>query len=207
MNLIQQALSGNLYPDYLVTINDSNGKVSLTSLINDPLGLSGAPNWGDNKILPEKIGNTISGASAVVANLANATGVSSASGLKSIDTRIKWTGSDNQSFDLSLVFAFNQGDYGVLSSIKEVNRLVHPESNVGGFYTAPLGYTGGDDNNGMLQVTIGSWFRASKLICTNSSFTIENIFDTSGKPILANINLSFKSYQLLTADEFNSWFL
>ena len=54
--------------------------------------------------------------------------------------------------------------------------------------------------------SIGSWFQATNVVCKSNDYTIDRIFDESGKPVLAKTTLQFSANKLLTAGEMNAWF-
>lgn len=201
MTLISQAIQGGLFPDYEVTIVDSSGSVSLTSVLSEALDFNNQADWAGDNILPDKLNSSMTAGVSMTQKI----GLTSASGLKVSDTEFKWQGTANQSFSLNLVFALNEGK-SILSSVKSLNNLIYPKDKTMGFYTAPLGYKGGDDKSGLLMVTIGSWFQATDVVCKSNDYKIERIFDESGKPILAKTTLQFSANKLLTADEMNAWF-
>ena len=201
MTFITQAIQGGMFPDYEVTIVDSSGGISLTSVLSDALDFSNQVDWAGDNILPDKLNSVMTAGVSMTQKI----GLTSASGLKISDTEFKWQGTANQSFSLSLVFALNESK-SVLSSVKALNKLVYPKDKQMGFYTAPLGYKGGDDAAGLLMVSIGSWFQATNVVCKSNDYSIDRIFDESGKPILAKTTLQFSANKLLTADEMNAWF-
>lgn len=200
MMIIEEILKGKLYPDYIVTVVSAGG-VSLTSVLSDALNINASVDWAGDSLLPDKI----NGMATKGISTAQKIGLTSASGIKVIDTTFRWQGTENQSFSLNLLFS-SLGSQSAISSIKEVNKLTAPQSVVGGFYTAPLGYVGGSDLNGLLQVSIGDWFRATNVVCTNNGISIETVMDENGKPMFAKTTLNFKAYKLLTASEYNAWF-
>nr|DAX81736.1 MAG TPA: hypothetical protein [Bacteriophage sp.] len=200
MTFIEEALSGNAFPDYKISIVGDG--VSINSVLTQSLSFQSQVDWGSDNILPQGVQNAIASAG----NVAQKVGLHSGSGFNEMSTLFKWSGTSNQTFSLNLIFAL--GDQGVLSNIKELNKLVYPKSKgTAGLYTAPMDYKGGSDKAGLLHVTIGSWFRATDVVCTNNQFEIDRIFDENGKPILATANVSFSAYKLLTADEMNEWFI
>ena len=201
MTFITQAIQGGMFPDYEVTIVDNSGGISLTSVLSDALDFSNQADWAGDNILPDKLNSMMTAGVSMTQKV----GLTSASGLKTSDTVFKWQGTANQSFSLSLVFALNESK-SVLSSVKALNNLIYPKDKQMGFYTAPLGYKGGEDTAGLLMVSIGSWFQATNVVCKSNDYTIDRIFDESGKPVLAKTTLQFSANKLLTADEMNAWF-
>ena len=199
MTFLEEAISGNAFPDYKISIV-GNG-ISISSVLTQSLSFQSQVDWGSDNILPQGSQKMIASAG----NIAQKVGLHSGSGMNEMSTLFKWSGTSNQTFSLNLVFAL--GDKGVISDIKELNKLVYPHSVEGGMYKAPLDYKGGSDKAGLLHVTIGSWFRATNVVCVNNQFDIDRIFDENGKPILATANVSFSAYKLLTADEMNEWFI
>lgn len=199
MTLIEEAINGTLYPDFTVHIIGDG--VSLTSVLTQGISFNAQVDWTSDSLIPEKMQEWANKAAAL-ANKVNAT---SASGLNEQATLFKWASSQNQTFSLPLIFSY--GDASPISSIKQLNKLAYPKDKGSGFYTAPMGYMGGNDKAGLLQVTIGTWFRATEVVCTSNSFELDSIFDENGKPALATCTVNFSANKLLTADEFNAWFL
>ena len=201
MMIIEEILKGKSHPDFLVSIVSSSGGVALSSILAEALNINASVDWAGDSLLPDKVNGTVTKG----VSTAQKVGITSASGLKVMDTTFRWQGTENQSFSLNLLFS-SLGTQSAISSIKDVNKLTSPMSIAGGFYTAPLGYVGGDDKNGLLQVSIGDWFRASNLVCVNNGISIEPVFGEDGKPMFSKTTLNFKAYKLLTASEYNAWF-
>jgi hypothetical protein len=201
MTLIEEAINGTLFPDFTVHIIGDG--VSLTSVLTQGISFNAQVDWTSDSLIPEKMQEWANKAAA----FANKAKLTSASGLNEQATLFKWASSQNQTFSLPLIFSY--GAASPLSSIKQLNKLAYPKDkgSGSGFYTAPMGYMGGNDKAGLLQVTIGTWFRATDVVCTSNSFEVDSIFDENGKPALATCTVNFSANKLLTADEFSAWFL
>ena len=58
----------------------------------------------------------------------------------------------------------------------------------------------------LCHVTIGRWFRASGLYCTNASIQFSQHMDDEGKPLYGIVQLTFETHRMYDAKEVAAWF-
>lgn len=126
-------------------------------------------------------------------------------------TRKKWQVSNNGEFTLQLLFVATS-DYNsqVKEPIKNFMDYTHPLSASDVLVEPPKGYTGGDDQKGMVSVQIGNWFKADKLIIESVMPIISKglVEGSDGKvPRYAQVTVRFARYQMPTASEIKEWFI
>lgn len=62
-------------------------------------------------------------------------------------------------------------------------------------------------DQGLIHVSIGSWFAATGLFCTGVTWSMSKFVDEEGSPIYMKVNFNFVPYKTLTASEISGWFL
>lgn len=171
--------------------------------------------------LSEKL-NVIKGAGA---GLANAAGVDVDLGsqvrLGNLNqTANFWTGSERPTFSIDLLFiALRRGD-DVRAQVDPLYQTVFPSGSNVVSINAPLGYTTdprGRNATGTFAIQLGTWFRATRQVMTNVSFTFsQEMIPLDGSvtqeptrfaPLFARGSITFQPYRDITFREFQGYFL
>lgn len=136
-------------------------------------------------------------------------------------TSLFWTGSQKPTFNLDLLFiALRRGD-DVRTQVESLYQTVFPTLGKGGvFLRAPLGYNvnGRGEATGTFAVQLGQWFRATRQVMTNVTFTYSQEMipldgDPNGAeptkfaPLFARGSISFEPFRDITFREFQGYFL
>ncbi len=219
LGLFNKSISGELYPDYKVTITNSypsrEKEITLSGLLSDAFSLSAQSNdsaeWSFVEETKSKFGVATDLGDKAFSSLGSAITTTSVSG-----TRVKWTGTSNPTFSLTLMFSSTaSGDQNLKTALANLNKIQYPSKTNVGLYEAPLGYAPNlvDENRregegGLLfSINIGTWFDSPNYWTINpSSISIDTIFDENGKPMILTASLELTAWQLPTAKEVNSWF-
>lgn len=221
LGLLNKSISGELYPDYKVIITNSypsgSKNITLTGVLSEGLSLTGQSSDGDEWSLMEEIKGKFGGVTQIADNMMSKMLGSAATTTSVSGTRVKWTGTSNPSFNLSLIFSSTAGaDQNLKTALSNLNKIQYPASTTnlgfGEVYEAPLGYSPGIDEDErsklLFTVTIGTWFKSLNYWTVNpSNIVIDTIFDGDGKPMLLTADLELTAWQLPTADEVNRWFI
>jgi hypothetical protein len=144
-----------------------------------------------------------------------------------------WTGSEKPKFSIDLLFiALRRGD-DVRDQVDSLYRTVFPTLGKGGvFLQAPYNYSvdGAGRARGTFAIKLGEWFRATRQVMTNVSFTFSqemvpldggsggggilsigdgviNQEPTKFAPLFARGSIQFEPYRDITYNEFRGYFL
>lgn len=123
-----------------------------------------------------------------------------------------WQGTDKPTFNLQLLFVAYKKGYDVLENVKTLLKGVYPdglmEYSAGLVWNAPLSYTprGLAGADGTWSVAIGQWFYAPFQIFTGVNPRISKHVVADGKPLYAEVMVSFEPYRILTSKEFFEYF-
>lgn len=126
-----------------------------------------------------------------------------------LETRATWSGSNLPQFNFEIQFICLDSEdprQDVVEKVNSLMRAVYPDKKASGFFTAPLGYSTKENNAGKFDISIGDWFRGTKMIIENISFTYGKEVNRKGKPIYANGNITFRPFQMITYKEFTKYF-
>lgn len=137
-----------------------------------------------------------------------------------IQTANFWTGSEKPKFSIDLLFiSLRRGD-DVREWVDPLYRTVFPTLGKGGlFLQAPYNYnvSGNGNARGTFALQLGTWFRATRQVMTNVSFTFSQeqvpldgtptTEPTQFAPLFARGSIQFEPYRDITYNEFRGYFL
>jgi hypothetical protein len=130
-----------------------------------------------------------------------------------------WTGSTKPVFSLSLLFLKLRVRDNISLKVQSLYSAVLPTTNVSAkipvgnlsltTIRAPLGYfpTSGKTAAGTCALQIGSWFKATNLICKNVDFSFSREVSTDGFPLFAVGTVVLEPYRMITFEEFRAYFI
>lgn len=124
-------------------------------------------------------------------------------------TVLAWEGTDKPSFSLNLLFVAYKSTIDVLTQVKTLLKGVFPETALGkGIFKAPLEYNamGVGGAVGCWTVAIGQWFFAPFQLFTTVSPRISKEVVSGGKPLYAEVGVSFEPYRMINWKEFQTYF-
>lgn len=122
------------------------------------------------------------------------------------ETKHIWSNSRRPSFSINLIFVrFRMSDPAVTTIVRDIVKSVYPRGG-DGLLQAPGGYNSTDGSN-TWTLSVGSYFRASKLVLTEASGSMSKEVVSDGTPLYAEVNVTFETYQLTTEDDFSQFFL
>jgi len=151
-------------------------------------------------------------------------------------TALTWIGSEKPKFSIDLLFLATRRGEDIRDPIKELYRGVFPTVTGGGvlgsaILKAPYGFRqtqGGLSAKGTVGVQLGRWFRATRQIITNVSFTFSQemvpldgtprsrtgatsdagptVDPTKFAPLFARGSISFEPFRDITYNEFTGYF-
>ena len=213
-----------------ISLPSTNGNsVRINGLLQGEFNISGGNQWNTPLAsaaldsLSEKV-NIVKAAIQGGANLlGKKVDLGSQVQLKTLNqTNNFWTGSERPKFNIDLLFiALRRGD-DIRDFIEPLYSAVYPSLGRGGIYLkAPLGYNvdGRGNPKGTFAIKLGSWFRATKQVMTNVSFTYSQemipldgnpnsgIEPTKFAPLYARGSISFEPYRDITFREFKGYYL
>lgn len=214
-----------LDPKYGVTItlHNANGEVTnVRANLQTDVTIGGGNDFGD--------GLNLAGAAGILSSTA-AGAVSSAIGTLSDirktfqgrdivhvwETEAVWRGSGRPTLELDLTFLClsTSGDIGqktdVPTRVNQMMRAVYPDMSGSSTFTRiltpPLGYTRKDNDDGKIDLRIGNWFYAKRLVAEAASFTYSKEVNRLGQPIYAAGRVVLRPYRAISYKEFLKYFL
>lgn len=214
-------LTGDYYKHHKVMItapSGAPGEPILTSVLStETFDIGMGSNWdGDSGgSMMGKALETMGSSAALLAQTAGGT-ITSQNTATTIAT---WGGSDVQKFTLSLVFGLGTS-VGAMDAYRTMIGWTYPELSGAGImgvelFKPPAGFNATKAlksanpglAEGLFTVRIGDWFEAKNVIVESCSPKIQTIFDDSGAPVLVQADVTFRAFRLLSADEFQQWFI
>jgi len=198
--------------DYIVVVNSPAGTISGYMTEGSKVTLTTSSDWSPGSFTGA-VDKGIQGVKNYVTKLVTGEGLKTTSIGQTIKT---YSSSAVGGFSVSFMCIPGKLSCGSYTDeINKLSKLTLPKSNKGtmesNLYTTSLTkqiFKGNDVfKGGLIHVSIGSYFHASGLYCTSTSYEMSEIIDDEGKPLYMNVSLSFSPYRVLTADELSSWIL
>jgi hypothetical protein len=131
------------------------------------------------------------------------------------ETEAVWGGGGKPVFDLELTFLCvstkpsEAQTYSVTRRVNALMRAVYPDLDAKGIRTfrPPLGYTRSDSVGGKIDLKIGNWFFARKLVCEAASFEYSREVNRLGQPLFAKGRVTLTPYRSISYREFLKYFV
>lgn len=128
-----------------------------------------------------------------------------------------WKGSGQPFINLELTFLCmttsgpDAARSDVIDRVNTVMKAVYPSATkeggrIGKVFTPPLGYQRDETERGKCTVTVGSWFKARKLVMENASFSLSKEVNRLGRPLYAVGQVTLKPYRAITFEEYRAYF-
>jgi hypothetical protein len=209
-----------LDPKYRVTItlNNANGNVtSVSGNLQSDLVVSGSNRFGDSSSVTQALGlasgtaasavSTALGAARTLSNIARGQDI-----VNIWETEAVWSGTGKPTFEVDLTFiCLDASDpkQKVVDKVNTLMRAVYPDAEKRFFrkFTAPLGYNRQDTPAGKIDLAIGDFFFAQKLIIEGGiSFTYSKSLNRNGEPLYAVGKVALTPYRAISYREFLKYF-
>lgn len=118
------------------------------------------------------------------------------------ETTKVWDGSNIPQFLIDYFFLGLSSDEinGPMDKVKRLQSAVLPSGAVlGGYLRAPLGYK--SNGNGTLTLTLGKWFRATRLVMTDMTVVPSKEVMENGRPISVSGTITLEPMEAITYDD------
>jgi hypothetical protein len=206
-----------------ITLNDISGaQTIIEGNLQTEITIGGGANYGKGLDIEQAAG-IVSGSAASAIGAARNIGSSFSKVVRGRDvvpvweTEMVWQGGGKPTFEVDLTFVClstkeaDRYSQDVLAKTNDLLRAVYP--NLSGtpvkkfsLFSPPLGYTRDDTVKGKIDLQVGNWLFARKLIAENASFTTSKEVNRFGKPIYATGRITLTPYRSISYKEYLSYF-
>jgi hypothetical protein len=126
-------------------------------------------------------------------------------------TRELWSGTSKPEFSVDLILINTTPEDNITTDYMSLLSICYPTTVSGesslGPDTLMLPPSFLADGSSRISVKIGTWFYATNLIITKVAAVMSKQTISDGAPLYATVSIGFKSYYMLSANQYKEWFL